>query len=152
MEHLCGTFSDENRAALADRFTIGTSLQAAHVDVQHLHAIVTIAQFVLFTHIIAASGANQRTPPLWVIDIEPVATNPTLEYLNVKITVINHMTESTFFTYHKNLLIVVYSYLPRIYLSLSPCWLTLRISLQICVLCKQQAIFPGYVVHQFHPR
>ena len=70
------------------------------MNVEKFQAIPAVAKFILLVHVAAASGAYERTPSLRVIDIEPVATYPAFEHLDVKIAVIDHVPETTFFAYH----------------------------------------------------
>jgi hypothetical protein len=100
MKQLPGASSDESRAARAGRFAIGTNRHPLNMDVEELRTALAVAQLVFRIHVIAASRTDERARPLWMIGIEPVTAYPALEYLDVTITVIDHITKTTFVAYH----------------------------------------------------
>jgi len=101
VKHLCGASSDKGRAARTDRFPVGTPLHPIDVDGKEFQTVLAVAQLILLIHVIAAPGADERAPSLRVIHIDPVAARPTLVHLDVKMTVIDHMPETAFITYHE---------------------------------------------------
>ena len=74
----------------------------SNVDIEELKAVFAIAELVLATSVIAASGADERTPSLRVTGIDPVTTCPTLVNLDLAATVINHTTDTTFLARHSS--------------------------------------------------
>lgn len=101
MKHLRGAPSDKGCAARADCFAIGAPLHPIDMDSEESQAVITIAQLILLIYVIAASGTNEKAPSLRVIHVDPVAARPTLVHLDVKMTVIDHMPETAFVTYHE---------------------------------------------------
>jgi hypothetical protein len=100
MKQLPGALPDEGRAACARRFAIGTRRHPLNMDVEEPRTALAVAQLIFRVPVIAASGTHERTRSLWMIEIEPVTAYPTLEYLDVTVTVIDHMTKTTFVAYH----------------------------------------------------
>ena len=78
-------------------------MHPTHVNSEELETIPAVAEFILFIHRIAASDTHERTPSLRVINIESVTAYPALEYLDATVTVIDHVTETTFVAYHSHL-------------------------------------------------
>jgi hypothetical protein len=101
VKHLCGALSDKGCAARADCFAIGAALYPIDMDTEEFQAVLAVAQLILLIYVIAAPGADERAPSLRVIHIDPVAARPTLVHLDVKMTVIDHMPETAFITYHE---------------------------------------------------
>jgi hypothetical protein len=71
------------------------------MDGKEFQAVLAVAQIVLLIDVVAASGTDEKAPSLRVIHIDPVAARPTLVHLDVKMTVIDHMPETAFVTYHE---------------------------------------------------
>jgi hypothetical protein len=74
-----------------------------HVHSEEIETIPAVAEFILLIHLITASGTHERTPSPRVINIESVTAYPALEDLDVTVTVIDHVTETTFVAYHSHL-------------------------------------------------
>jgi len=101
MEHLRGAFSDKRCAARADCFAIGAAPGSVNMDSQELETIFAVAQFILLIHVIAAPRADKKTQSLRMIHIKPVTARPAFVYFNIIMTVIDHLTETAFVTYHR---------------------------------------------------
>ena len=71
------------------------------MDSEVFQAVLAIPEIILVIYVVAASGTNEKAPSLRVIHVDPVAARPTLVYLDVKMTVIDHMPETAFVTYHE---------------------------------------------------
>jgi hypothetical protein len=100
MKQLPGAIPDEGRAARARRFAIGTHRHPLNMDVEELQTALAVAQLVFRIPVIAASGTHERPRSPWMIDVEPVTAYPALEYLDVTVTVIDHILRTTFAAYH----------------------------------------------------
>jgi hypothetical protein len=100
MKQLLGALPDEDRAARARRFAIGTHHHRLNMGVEEPRAGPAVARLIFRIQVIAASGTDERTRSLWMIDIEPVAAYPAFVYLDVTITVIDHIRRTAFAAYH----------------------------------------------------
>jgi hypothetical protein len=69
---------------------------ALGMDIEELEAILAVAKFVLSVHVSTASGTDERTLSPQMIQIDPVTAYPTLVHLDVTITIIDHIPETTF--------------------------------------------------------
>jgi hypothetical protein len=103
VKRLRGALPDEGYAARAEFFPIGSPVHPTHVNGEEFETIPAVAEFILLIHRTAASGTHKRTPSLRVINIESVTAYPALEYLDVTVTVVDHVTETTFVAYHSHL-------------------------------------------------
>jgi hypothetical protein len=103
VKHLRGALPDEGYAARADCLPIGPPVHPTHVHSEEIETIPAVAEFILLIHLITASGTHERTPSPRVINIESVTAYPALEYLDVTVTVVDHVTETTFVAYHSHL-------------------------------------------------
>ena len=101
MKRLRGALSDKRHAAPADCLAIGTSLHPIDIYSEELQTFFAVAEVILLIHVTATSGTNERTPSFRVIDVDPVTACPTFVHLNIEVTVIDHMPETTFVAYHK---------------------------------------------------
>jgi hypothetical protein len=86
------------------------------MDIEELQAVPAITKLILIMHVASASRANQRTPALRIIDITAITAYPAFVNPNVKITVIDHMSETAFFAYHVVPPLVVSYYRTRTYI------------------------------------
>ncbi len=100
VEHLRGALSDKRCAARADRLAIRAAPGSVNMDCEELEAIFAVAQLVLLIDVITAPGADEKTQSPWMIHIKPVTARPAFIYLNIVMTVIDHLTKTTFVTYH----------------------------------------------------
>jgi hypothetical protein len=103
VKHLRGAPPDEGYAARADGLPIGSPVHPTRVHGEELQTVPTVAEFILLIHRIAASGTQERTPSLRVVNIEAVTADPAFEDPDVAVTVIDHVTKTTFVAYHSHL-------------------------------------------------
>ena len=103
VKHLRGAPPDEGYATRADCLPIGSPVHPTRVHSEELQTVPAVAKLVLLIHLIAASGAQERTPSLRVINIEAVTAYPAFEDPDVTVTVIDHVTKTTFVAYHSHL-------------------------------------------------
>ena len=107
MKHLGWALFDEGGAARARGLPVGALLhplnsgQTLDMEIEQLQAVIAVAPLIPRLHFVAASGADVIAQPLWMIDIEPVTTHPAFIYLDVKMTVINHMSKTALVTDHR---------------------------------------------------
>jgi hypothetical protein len=104
VEHLRGAPSDKGGAARTHRFPVGTPSHPVDVNPEESEAVVAVAQFVRLVYIAATSRTDERTPSLRMINVDPVAACPALIYPDIKMTVIDHVPETTFVAQHTHLL------------------------------------------------
>lgn len=97
---LCRTLPDKEFAARADGFAIGTPLDEGDMGMEEPQAVLAVAELVFLLQLIAASGTDESTPSLRVTNIEPITAYPAFIHLDVTITVIDHIPETTLVAYH----------------------------------------------------
>ena len=100
VKQLPGALPDEGRAARARRLAVGTHLRPLNMDVEEPRTVLAVAQLVFRVHVVAASGTDERTRSLGMIDIEPVAAYPAFVHVDLTITVIDHTRRTAFAAYH----------------------------------------------------
>jgi len=100
VERLCGAFLRKDSTTRTDCLSVGAFLHSIVVDSEEPQAILAIAEFVLFLYVISTPRADEKTPALRVINIQPVAAGPALQYLDVITAIVDHLTESALVTYH----------------------------------------------------
>ena len=100
MKQLPGALPDEGRAARARHFAISTYLHRFNIDLEEPRTGLAVAQLILHIRVIAASGTDERTRSLGMIDIEPVAAYPAFVHVDLTITVIDHTRRTAFAAYH----------------------------------------------------
>jgi hypothetical protein len=100
MKQLPGALPDEGRAARARRFAVGTHHHRLNMGVEEARTAIAVVQLILRVQVVAASGTDERTRSLWMIDIEPVTAYPTFVNLDVIMTVIDHVRRTAFAADH----------------------------------------------------
>jgi hypothetical protein len=71
------------------------------MDSEEPEAVIAVTQLILRMYIIAAPGTNKKAPSFGMINVESVAARPALVYLDVVVTVVDHLPETAFITYHE---------------------------------------------------
>lgn len=101
MEHLSRALSYKDRAAGACGLAVGALLHRLGIQIDILETVLAVAGVVPWLQVFTTAGANEISLSLWMIRIEPVATDPTLEDLNVVMAIINHIPGLAFIAQHR---------------------------------------------------
>ena len=101
MKELGGAFPDERHAAGTGGFAVVASLKTFGMDVKSGQTVLAQAQWISFIHGTATAGTNKRAKSLGMVKVGSITACPTLEDLDIMMTVINHVSETTLLTDHR---------------------------------------------------